>query len=90
MDHEATWKKVQCNLDYPDLVYPEPQLSGYAQANKYTNMHAQSAWPWVMTFWGCGNSCSRCLAVVKADLCACMNAADLDHPIDVSFQDRTL
>ena len=23
--------KVQCNLDYPDLIYPEPQLSGLAR-----------------------------------------------------------
>ena len=22
--------RIQCNLDYPDLVYPEPQLSGLA------------------------------------------------------------
>ena len=22
---------VQCNLDYPDLVYPDPQLSGLAR-----------------------------------------------------------
>ena len=30
---------------------------------KYTNTHAQSAW--LITFWGCGNSWSRHLAVVK-------------------------
>ena len=25
---------VQCNLDYPDLVYPDPQLSGLAGDQK--------------------------------------------------------
>ena len=23
--------RMQCNLDYPDLVYPEPRLSGFAR-----------------------------------------------------------
>ena len=47
----------------------------------------------MMTFLGCGNSCSRHLPAVKtylADLCACVKAADRDHPIGVSFQDWTL
>ena len=27
----TTKLSVQCNLDYPDLVYPEPRLSGLAR-----------------------------------------------------------
>ena len=26
--------KIQCNLDYPDLVYPDPRLSGLAGDQK--------------------------------------------------------
>ena len=75
--HYITVQPLLSGTDYPDML----------KLTRYTNTHAQSAW--VMTFWGCGNSWSRRLAVAKtylADLCACMNAADRDHPIGVLFQ----
>ena len=39
---------LQCNLDHPDLVYPDSLNSA-----KYINKHAQRACP--MIFWGCGS-----------------------------------
>ena len=30
---------LQCNLDCPDLVYPEPRLSGLAEATRDQQIH---------------------------------------------------
>ena len=40
---------VQCNLDYPDLVYPD-----LLPTRKYISTHAHKVWPMIIE--GCDNS----------------------------------
>ena len=60
------------NLNYPELL----------QISKYISTHAHRVWP-----MGCGNSRAMSLTVivVLAKTCTCMNAADCDFAIYVSF-----